>query len=83
MLATCKKYVKITVEKADGTVLVDEKLGDEPLFPFRGQDRFAADVLRYYVTRLRMAAGVAPEFIEHMEEHIAEIERWPVKKTPD
>ena len=82
MLDTCTKYVRITVEKADGTILVDEKPGDEPLFVFRGQDRLAANVLEEYMEAL-YEADVDDAFIDHIREHVDEMRQWPNQKTPD
>lgn len=82
MLDTCTKYVRVTVEKADGTILVDDKPGDEPLFVFRGQDALAGKALEAYRNALEWAQ-VDPDFVAHIEEHMEEFQRWPTKKTPD
>ena len=82
MIDGCTKYVRVTVEKADGTILVDEKPGDEPLFVFRGQDALAHWALEAYANALRVA-GVPAPFVRHIEEHIEAFQQWPNQKTPD
>ncbi len=82
MLETCTKYVRVTVEKADGTILVDENPGDEPLFVFRGQDKLAHYALEAYADAL-MLAEVDGAFLTHIEEHLEEFKRWPNQKMPD
>ncbi len=82
MLDTCTKYVRVTVEKADGTILVDEKPGDEPLFVFRGQDELAHFALEAYADALMLAEAPGP-FLTHIEEHLEDFRRWPNKKFPD
>ena len=77
------KYRKITVEKADGTVLVfdESDIRSEPVFLLRAQDKFAAKVVGFYGDLL-WAAGMS-EASEHAMEHASEMHHWPHQKVPD
>lgn len=56
---------------------------DEPVFLLRGQDPFAANTVRHYITLLR-ANGVADKFIEMCIDQAQDMEDWPKKLgSPD
>ena len=67
------KYGKITTEKK-------EIPADEPLFLFRGQDRFASTAIRFYAT---LVATVNPAGARDIMKHADEMDEWPTKKIPD
>lgn len=69
-----RRYGKVTLEKRPD---LDT---DEPCIVFRGQDRFAASVVRYYASLL--AANYDGPGAAYAEESAARLEAWPVKKTP-
>ena len=54
--------------------------GDEPCIVFRGQDKYAAAVVRLYARML--AAGGDAAGAAYAEESARWLEAWPVKKTP-
>jgi hypothetical protein len=55
---------------------------DEPVFLLRGQDRHAAEVVRFYAHLLH-AGGGDPELFKLAIAHADRMEAWPVKKAPD
>lgn len=55
----------------------------EPVFLLRGQDRFAARLVRAYAEMLE-AEGVAPQaHIAAIRSHALEMTNWRPKKVPD
>lgn len=52
----------------------------EPVFLIRGQDKTAADVVRYWAFLNREGD---PKAVRLALDHVARIEAWPVKKTAD
>jgi L-lysine 2,3-aminomutase len=54
----------------------------EPVMLFRGQDRFAARVLRYYA-HLLASADADRDIIRAVQCQADAMDAWPVKKTPD
>ena len=77
------KYVKITVEKADGTVVefVITDPASEPVFLLRGQDQFAYGAVRFYAQVLR-AKGLHDQ-AAHAGQYANDMDNWPIKKVPD
>lgn len=55
---------------------------EEPVFIIRGQDICAADAVRDYASRLKLA-GASPEMVDAVRTQAARMDLWPVKKTPD
>lgn len=67
-----------------GRVLLDNKdtPGDEPCFVLRGQDVHASATVRYYAL-LCSNAGAPVDHVKAIARAAAELDAWPVKKTPD
>jgi hypothetical protein len=55
---------------------------DEPVFLLRGQDRWAARVVRYYADLLE-ASGTPQAHIDAVRKHALEMQNWRPKKSPD
>lgn len=55
---------------------------DEPVFLLRGQDKHAADVLRYYAYIVERDGG-DPQIVGNTREHAILMDAWPKKKKPD
>ena len=55
---------------------------DEPVFLLRAQDEFAADVVRYYASRVAVKATGHP-IVNEIREFASLMDAWPVKKRPD
>lgn len=77
------KYVQITVEKADGSILTFDITdpSTEPVFLLRGQDKYAASAVGYY-SDLLQAAGLEDQAV-HAMEHATDMHHWPHQKQPD
>ena len=55
---------------------------DEPVFLLRGQDKVAADVVRYWA-ELSAAAGASGDILEIALRHAQKMDAWPKKKVAD
>ena len=55
---------------------------DEPVFLLRGQDKFAAEVVRYWADLVADATGDT-ELFEVAYTHADRMDDWPTKKIPD
>lgn len=56
---------------------------DEPVMLFRGQDRYAARVLRFYADLLKEDSAVQPKFRQMVLDHAERMAAWSVHKVPD
>lgn len=56
---------------------------DEPVFLLRGQDKFAAETLRYYAYLVQHSRDPDVGIILRTEEQAREMDAWPKKKAPD
>ena len=74
-MAVDTKYGRVTVERGK---LPEE----EPVFLFRGQDRLAPQVVRYYADLVEQETG-NHAFAEAVRAEAQRLEAWPVKKLPD
>jgi len=66
----------------DLTALDKRIPADEPVFLFRGQDKFAVRAVLYYADTLA-AAGADPEMIASVRAQADKMQAWELKKTPD
>lgn len=55
---------------------------DEPVMLFRGQDKYASKVLKYYANLVEHDGG-DPEIIRRTRQHAAAMSSWAKKKSPD
>jgi len=55
---------------------------DEPVFLLRGQDKHAAETLRFYAALVADDEG-SEEVIELTMDHADAIDAWPKNKAPD
>jgi hypothetical protein len=55
---------------------------DEPVFLLRGQDRHLPAVIKYYIDLVKADNG-DPDVIKSLEIHLARVNAWPKKKSPD
>jgi hypothetical protein len=56
---------------------------DEPVFLLRGQDQFAAEVLRYYAYLVQRSKGHDEMLVQRTVDQAAAMDAWPKKKAPD
>lgn len=73
-----KKY-KYQITKSNGDRLPD----NEPVFIFRAQDKYAANVLRYYAFIVSMEKGNEYKIVADAILYAKNFDRWPFHKTPD
>jgi len=68
--------------KYDSRIIDTDELipPDEPVFLLRGQDKFAAETVRFWAEKVR---ATNPELAETAFQHSLEMDRWPIKKDPD
>lgn len=55
---------------------------DEPVMLFRGQDKYAAILVRTYASWIADDGG-DPEIVQRCRDHADLMDAWPKKKTPD
>lgn len=56
---------------------------DEPVFLLRGQDKFAAETLRYYAHLVRNSENPDERIIIATEMQVERMKEWPKHKAPD
>jgi len=56
---------------------------DEPVFLLRGQDKFAAETLRYYAYLVRHSRAPDMGVVLATEKQADLMDAWPVHKEPD
>lgn len=72
-MAIERKYGKVTTEK--GSIHPEE-----PVIIFRGQDKYASAVVRFYATLVASHGDV--EMAKEAHKTADALEAWPKKKTP-